>query len=140
MYCLQCGIELPEGSKFCNECGTKQETVLEKLDEPETTLFTHSGCMCEGMVKGWNWVKPMKKGNILLTNHKLSFDGFDIPISDISSAQEYIKKHMKNETPVLVVQTKNRRLYSYIITSKRLSSFPLNSKTRDLITVLIGMI
>ena len=140
MYCLQCGKELPEGSKLCNECGSKQDTVLEKPDEPETTLFTHKGCMCEGMVKGWNRIKPMKKGNILLTNHKLSFEGFDIQISDISSAQEYIKKSMNNKTPVLVVHTKNRRLYSYIITSKLTSSFPLNRETRELLTILSGMI
>lgn len=36
MKCQKCGAEIPAGSKFCNECGTKIEQVaLFKDSEPE---------------------------------------------------------------------------------------------------------
>ncbi len=39
MYCTNCGKELPENSKFCNYCGTRQGTIkednIEQTSEPK---------------------------------------------------------------------------------------------------------
>ena len=44
MKCPKCGAEIPAGSKFCNECGTKIEQVaLFKDDESKNT----EPCKCE---------------------------------------------------------------------------------------------
>lgn len=44
MKCQKCGAEIPAGSKFCNECGTKIEQVaLFKDDESKNT----EPCKCE---------------------------------------------------------------------------------------------
>lgn len=29
MFCINCGTKLPDGSKFCSECGTNQELISE---------------------------------------------------------------------------------------------------------------
>ena len=36
MYCIHCGKELPDNSKFCNHCGSSQETVTDiQSKEPQ---------------------------------------------------------------------------------------------------------
>ena len=44
MKCQKCGAEVPDGAKFCNECGAKIEQVaLFKDDESKNT----EPCKCE---------------------------------------------------------------------------------------------
>lgn len=33
MYCINCGKEVKKGTKFCSNCGTKQEEIVEKKEE-----------------------------------------------------------------------------------------------------------
>ncbi len=33
MKCLQCGVDLPQGAKFCSHCGAKQERDAEKMQK-----------------------------------------------------------------------------------------------------------
>ncbi len=40
MYCKNCGIKLREGAKFCNECGTKVDSVTTNKKENNVSTTT----------------------------------------------------------------------------------------------------
>lgn len=39
-YCINCGAQLPDHAKFCNECGTKQETVVKSSPVEEKSKYS----------------------------------------------------------------------------------------------------
>lgn len=69
MNCIKCGMELPDGAKFCNFCGVKQELICGNCGTvlPPGSAFCH---MCGNPVKG-------------KTDPELSFD-LDADLIDFS--------------------------------------------------------
>jgi len=96
--------------------------------------------MGEGEVGGRNFLKKMKRGIILLTNHRLSFDGFDIPISNIKSVQEYTHRIMKWEGTVMRVRTKDHKIYNFVVSKEFPKKMLIDSQTRNLISLLSEMV
>jgi len=96
--------------------------------------------MGEGEVQGRSFLKRMERGIILLTNHRLSFDGFDIPISNIKSVQEYTHRIMKWEGTVMRVHTKDHKIYNFVVTKEFPKTLFIHNKTRNLISLLDGMV
>lgn len=42
MYCFNCGKKIADGSLFCENCGVKQETGSEKIEQKETEVLQNA--------------------------------------------------------------------------------------------------
>ena len=47
MKCINCGCELPEGARFCGNCGTPQPEHQQEEQQ--------SGCILQYLWKGYEW-------------------------------------------------------------------------------------
>lgn len=89
MFCVQCGMELPNGAKFCVQCGTKVESNVEvvdkKVDLETATQVTNSEPV--GMKK--------KMGDGLLDTISSKLAGKKIETIRVSMEEmlELLKKH-----------------------------------------------
>lgn len=68
ILCEKCGTELPDGTKFCDECGTKVSgPSFVKLSENEIKIKTYH---CTTLKK------PRGEGYITVTNKRIVFHGY----------------------------------------------------------------
>lgn len=49
MFCMNCGQQLPDGAKFCLECGTSQGAVSNKATSPETIRISENKAFVPAM-------------------------------------------------------------------------------------------
>ena len=132
MFCKECGIELPDNSKFCPNCGTSISDVIatSKEADNEQEIIVMKG-LC-------NRVKNpllVQNGNAILTNtrfiylkHNLaktmaigvfinltkgSYD-FDIPLDNIAS----IEDGRQGISKTIIINTKDGQKYNFYVTNR----------------------
>lgn len=54
-YCTNCGIELPEGTRFCDECGARQRSRDERDQAPRRTAEPDQWEYCEIVFRDKAW-------------------------------------------------------------------------------------
>jgi len=132
MFCKECGIELPDNSKFCPNCGTSISDAIatSKEADNEQEIIVMKG-LC-------NRVKNpllVQNGNAILTNkrfiylkHSLaktmaigvfinltkgSYD-FDIPLDNIAS----IEDGRQGISKTIIINTKDGQKYNFYVTNR----------------------
>ena len=57
MYCNRCGKPIPDGSTFCNACGTKQAQPIQNNPQPklQTTYYVRCGEVISGSSSSCNY-------------------------------------------------------------------------------------
>ncbi|MDR0605562.1 MAG: zinc-ribbon domain-containing protein [Bacteroidales bacterium] len=107
MFCIKCGTQLPDGSKFCNQCGA--DLSLGKNDE----TINNDKIIKQDKFKLIKSLLSWENGILSLCPHKLMWVGnlnFDIDISDIINVS--LKETVGQGT--LIINTKNDQQYKFL--------------------------
>ena len=103
MNCMNCGKELPDGAKFCSECGAQLGVLPTKADaEPEMVIRKGSCNIKKNMFYTENGHATLTNKRFIFSKHsltKIAMTGvlsalsdddceFSIPLSDIADVSE----------------------------------------------------